>query len=144
MAADQQSFSTHIRFDPPFHFFILPVGFFTLVLTAIHFVRFPSLGSGWLLVVTIAALTATFRIRIYPLRLQDRIIRLEERLRLATLLPEAMRSRIPELTDGQLIGLRFASDEELPALTQRALDEKLSKNDIKKAIVSWRPDHSRI
>ena len=69
---------------------------------------------------------------------------LEERLRLAATLQEPLRSRIGELTDSQLVGLRFASDAELPALVQRALDERLSRSDIKKAITNWRPDYSRV
>jgi hypothetical protein len=59
-------------------------------------------------------------------------------------LQEPLRSRIGELSDKQLVGLRFASDSELPALVQRALDEKLSLGDIKKAVGNWRPDYSRI
>jgi hypothetical protein len=84
------------------------------------------------------------RTRSFVTHLQDRIIRLEERLRLSTVLQEPLRSRVTELTDSQLIGLRFASDAELPALVQRALDEKLSRRDIKKAIVEWRPDYARV
>jgi hypothetical protein len=72
------------------------------------------------------------------------VIRLEERLRLMSVLPEPLRSRIGELSVQQLIGLRFASDQELPGLVQRALDEKLSLADIKKSVVTWRPDYSRI
>jgi hypothetical protein len=82
--------------------------------------------------------------RNYSLRVQDRVIRLEERLRLMSVLPEPLRSRIGELSVQQLIGLRFACDQELPGLVQRALDEKLSSADIKKSVVTWRPDYSRI
>jgi regulator of protease activity HflC (stomatin/prohibitin superfamily) len=82
--------------------------------------------------------------RSYATHLQDRVIRLEERQRLAAILQEPLRSRIGELTDSQLVGLRFASDAELPALVQRALDERLDRTDIKKAITDWRPDYSRV
>jgi hypothetical protein len=75
---------------------------------------------------------------------QDRIIRLEERLRLAAVLEEPLRSRARELTDSQLLGLRFASDQELPGLVERALDEKLDRTQIKKAITDWRPDYLRV
>jgi hypothetical protein len=87
---------------------------------------------------------ALTRIRSYPIHVQDRVIRLEERLRLMSVLQEPLRSRIGELQDKQLIGLRFAPDEELPGLVQRALDEKLSSTDIKKAIKNWRADYSRV
>ena len=139
-----QNYDNHARFDPPFHFFVLPVVLITTIAIVVHAVRAPSLWSAWLVMVAIAGVVAVFKIRLNALRVQDRVIRLEERLRMMTILPEATRSRIVELTDGQLIGLRFASDEELPALVKRALDEKLSRKDIKKAVTKWRPDYARV
>jgi len=139
-----QNFSNHTRLDPPFHFFILPVFAITLVVTIVHLVRRPGLHSAWLVVVMIAAIVAIFKIRLYALKVQDRVIRLEERMRLASLLDTALRPRIAELTEAQLVALRFASDAELPALAARALNEKLPAKEIKKAIQHWRPDYWRV
>jgi hypothetical protein len=97
-----------------------------------------------IILLAVALLILVFKTRLYALKVQDRVIRLEERLRLRQLLQEPLRSRIPELTEGQLIGLRFASDAELPALVERALKEKLSRSDIKKSIKTWRPDNWRV
>lgn len=142
--ASPQSASHHTRYDPPVHFFIIPVFVITLIATIVDLVHHPGLHSAWLVVFMIAALLALFKIRMNALRVQDRVIRLEERLRLATLLDPALRPRIPELTMLQLIALRFASDAELPALAARALNEKLSSADIKKSIQTWRPDYWRV
>ena len=139
-----QTFANHTRFDPPFHFFVVPVFLLLAIAGMVHFIWRPGLHSALLFVVAVALATAVSKIRNYALRVQDRVIRLEERLRLTALLQEPLRSRIPELTEGQLIGLRFASDAEVPALTARALSEKLSRADIKKAIQTWRPDYWRI
>jgi hypothetical protein len=139
-----QTFANHARLDPLFHFFVLPVFLILPFLGAANFVRHPSLHSGLLFVVSVAATIAVLKIRFYALRVQDRVIRLEERLRLASLLSEPLRSRIPELTEGQLVALRFASDAEVPKLAERALSEKLSPADIKKAIQVWRPDYLRV
>jgi len=142
--ASPQNFAHHTRYDPLFHFFVLPVFAITWLVSVVHLVRKPGLHSAWLVVVTIAALVALFRVRLYPLKVQDRVIRLEERLRLTALLDPGLRPRIAELTESQLIALRFASDAELPALAMRALNEKLAGPEIKRAIQQWRPDHWRV
>ncbi len=139
-----QSFANHTKFDPPFHFFVLPVLAVNVIAAVYHLFRFPGLGGAWFLVLSLALLALAGRTRAFATKLQDRVIRLEERLRLASVLPEPLRSRIGELTDSQLVGLRFAADAELPALVQRAIEEKLSRTDIKKAITSWRPDYLRV
>ena len=100
--------------------------------------------SVWILTLTVVLVVALLKARIYPLKIQDRIIRLEERLRMDVLLPDPLRKRIPELTEDQLIGLRFASDEELPELVEMALEKKLDRKQIKERIQNWRPDHFRI
>jgi Family of unknown function (DUF6526) len=146
-----QTFANHTRLDPPFHFFVLPVFALGLVLTLIHF--FYHLHEGdfhgnfhafLLILLALALLILLFKVRLYSLKVQDRVIRLEERLRLMQLLSEPLRSRIPELTEDQLCGLRFASDAEVAKLAERALNEKLSRKDIKKSIQNWRPDYWRV
>jgi hypothetical protein len=144
MADHVQTFSNHTRYDPPFHFFVLPVFAISLIVTIVHLVRRPGLHSVWIVVFMIAAMVLMFKVRLYALKVQTRIIRLEERLRLATLLDESLRPRIGEFTESQLVGLRFASDAELPALAARALSEKLSRDEIKKAVQQWRPDDWRV
>jgi hypothetical protein len=84
------------------------------------------------------------KLRLYPLKAQDRIIRLEEQLRLFQLLPQGLRGRCVELNEAQLIALRFAPDAEVPALVEKALAASLSQRDIKQAIVNWRPDYFRV
>ncbi len=139
-----QDFAHHARLDPLFHFFLLPVVFITTIGMAVMAVRRPGLHSAWALVVSIALVVAVFKIRLYALKVQDRVIRLEERLRLASVLKDPLRGRIGELTISQLIALRFASDAELPALVQEALDQNLSRTDIKKRIKDWRADEFRV
>ena len=139
-----QTLANHARFDPLYHFFAVPVFLISAIAALVHFLMHPGLHSGWLFVVAVAAAIAVLKLRFYALRVQDRVIRQEEKLRLTVLLPERLRSRIPELSEGQLIALRFASDAEVPALTERALSEKLSRADIKKAIQTWRPDYWRV
>jgi hypothetical protein len=139
-----QTFANHTRWDPLFHFFALPVFLLLPFVGMVHFIWHPGLHTGLMFVVAVALAIVVVKSRLTALKVQDRIIRLEERLRLASLLPEPLRSRIPELTEDQLVALRFASDAELPKLAERALSEKLSRADIKKAIQNWRPDYWRV
>lgn len=139
-----QSLANHTRFDPPFHFFVLPVFAISVIVAIVHLVRYPCLMAAWLVVFAVAAAVAVTKVRTYALKVQDRIIRLEERLRLAILVDKPLRARIVELSEPQMVALRFASDAELPALASRALSEKLSNAEIKKAIVQWRPDYWRV
>ena len=139
-----QSYANHTRWDPLFHFFVLPVFGLLAIAGLVHFIWRPGLHSGLMFVVAVALASAVVKIRLYALKVQDRVIRLEERLRLSTLCSESLRSRIPDLTEGQLAALRFASDAEMPKLAERALSEKLSRADIKKAIQTWRPDYWRV
>jgi Family of unknown function (DUF6526) len=137
-----QTFANHTRWDPPFHFFVLPILLLGLLLTLIHFFAHITHGdmhdqvhAVLLILLALALLIWASKTRFYALRVH---------LRLMRLLPEPLRSRIPELTEGQLCALRFASDAELPKLTERALNEKMSRADIKKAIQNWRPDYWRV
>ena len=139
-----QTLANHVRWDPLFHFIVLPVFVLSALGGAIHFLWHPSFHTGSFFVMFVTAVIGVLKIRVYALKVQDRVIRLEERLRLSILCSEPLRSRIPELTEGQLIALRFASDAEVPKLAERALSEKLSRADIKKAIQTWRPDYWRV
>lgn len=142
-----QTYKSHTRWDPPFHFFVLPVLLlnigFAIYATIHHWPDHPHLFPWWF-VMSIALLVLAVRTRQNTLKAQDRVIRLEERLRLAALLPPADLARSNALTESQLVGLRFASDAELPALAKRTLDENLSQKQIKEAIVTWRPDYFRV
>jgi len=142
-----QNFKNHMRLDPIFHFVILPLLILNLAFSIyITFHRWPATRHTnlWWIVMSIVFFLIASRARDYALKNQNRIIRLEERLRLQALLPPADRSHIDELTVPQLIALRFASDAELPELAHRALTKNMEPKAIKQAIVNWRPDHYRI
>jgi len=139
-----QTYANHGRLDPWFHFFLAPITLIILIASIVHVVRHPHPWGAVHVVLAFALFMLVFKVRSYPLRVQDRVIRLEERLRLATLLPEPLRSRINELDIPQLIALRFASDAEIPALVERTLNEKLTRKQIKQAIQNWRADNFRV
>jgi hypothetical protein len=133
-----------VKFDPPFHYFIAPVFAISWVISVIFATRHPNFVHFWIVIFNTALLVAVTRFRQYALKVQDRVIRLEERLRLATLLPDSQRSQIARLTERQLIALRFASDAEIPILVEQTLSSNLAPADIKKAIKTWRPDYWRV
>lgn len=139
-----QNLGNHARLDPVFHFFLAPVSMALFFSAVVRAVQHPEWVTIWLAIASLVGVVAVFLIRVYSLKVQDRVIRLEERLRLSTALPPSQQARIAELTEGQLIALRFASDAELPALAMRCLQEKLPNKEIKKAIRDWRPDYFRV
>lgn len=140
-----QTYANHSRLDPVYHFFIFPVSAVTVLLSGWSLVQYGvSLLAVWSVVATIAACLAVLVMRTYAMKVQDRVIRLEERLRLATLLSDPLKARIGELTVSQLIALRFASDGEIPALVEKTLNDKLTNPQIKKQIANWRPDYHRV
>ncbi len=139
-----QTYGNHTRRDPLFHFFALPVVMLSVIVTLLHCLHRRNWFSIWLVIFSIAIVVVTMKSRLYANKLQDRIIRMEERQRLHELLPETLRARIGELSEAQLVGLRFASDTEIAGLVQAALDRKLSASEIKKSIKVWRPDYFRV
>ncbi len=140
-----QTFANLARFHPPFHFFLIPGALILLILTIVNAIRHARRLDAWiLLLIGILFPVAVFLIRINALRVQDRLIRLEERLRLEALLSADLSARIGELTEAQLIALRFASDAELPLLVPKVLAANMQSKDIKKAIVAWRADNFRV
>lgn len=139
-----QSFANYKRRQPLFHFFVVPVLITNLIVVIVYLVLHPGLLTAWLLILSTALLMLAFLSRINPIKVQDRLIRLEEHLRLAALLSEPARPRISELTERQLIALRFASDAEIPQLVEETLRDKLGPKEIRKRIQNWRPDCFRV
>jgi Family of unknown function (DUF6526) len=137
----EQNYKNHVRYVPVFHFFVLPmllINFVWSVRVAKHdFSADTVIASLTALALILAALYG----RMFALAVQNRVIRLEMRLRLQELLPADLRGRILEFRPGQLVALRFASDAELPGLARKVLDEKLiDQKAIKQLIRDWQPD----
>ncbi len=140
-----QTFSNHGRLVPAFHFFALPV--FGLNFFWSCYRVWSSHFSGDSIVralVAVALIAISLYARIFSLSVQDRVIRLEERLRFARLLPDDLKPRIEEFTIPQLVSLRFASDAELPALARKVLNDNLqNRKQIKQMVQNWRADYLR-
>jgi len=142
---DEQNFSNHTRFFPQFHFFVVPVLLINFFWSIYRWKLSGFSLDGFVsLVVALALLLGFLSARMMALRVQDRVIRLEERLRYERLLPADLKPRIGEFTLSQYVSLRFASDAELPALARKVLDEKLNQRKaIKQLVKNWKPDYLR-
>jgi hypothetical protein len=144
-AASAQDYGTHRKFVPAYHYFALPVLLINLIYSGYVAVTSFSAGSVIALLLAFALIIVTLFARLFALGAQDRVIRLEERLRLRDLLPPEQQGKIGELTTGQLIGLRFASDDEVADLVATVCTEGIQDRDeIKKRVKNWRPDHQQL
>lgn len=145
MSQAPQSFEHHAKMVPLYHywatgFLVIPTLYFAYV-AATDF----SVASLLMLVFAVGVIIAALFARIFALGVQDRVIRLEERLRMHRLFPDDLVERIEDVTTDQLVGLRFAPDDELVDLTRRVLaGEFADRKSIKRAVKRWRPDHQRI
>ena len=141
----EQNFKNHGKFVPLFHFFVLPVLIGNFLTRVYFWIKAGFTLSHFFPILLAAALFLGFLYaRLFALAVQDRLIRLEERLRYERVLPEELRWRADELTVNQFVSLRFASDDELPALMKKVLDEKVTtRKAIKQLIKNWRPDYLR-
>ena len=139
-----QTYANHRRVFPLFHYFAAPILALNIVYTAIIAFRAPGKATIWSFIFAIGVGASLLAARTMVLIVQNRVIRLEQRLRLVTLLPESMRARIVELKMSQLVGLRFASDAELVPLVERCLAGELKNGDeVKRAITNWQADFLR-
>jgi hypothetical protein len=144
MAERPQSYANHVRWFPPFHFFVLPVLLANVVNALRHVWLEPDLSTAFTALVAAAILMGVLLARVMAVAVQDRVIRLEMRLRLARLLPADLQARIPDLTPKQLVALRFANDTELPALARDVLAGKYgTQKEIKLQVKGWQADRLR-
>lgn len=145
MSDSPQTFEAHAKIVPGYHRWTTAL----LVLPTLYFgyraVADFTADRAVFFLFCVGVLFAALYARVFPLGVQDRVIRLEERMRMEKVLPPDLRPRISELATKQLVALRFASDDELPELTRRVLEQGLSDpKEIKRAIRAWRADHQRI
>ncbi len=145
MAAPTQSFENHARMVPLYHYVTSPLILLVLIWSVVQLVRMPSTDRFFLFLLALGLSLVGYWARAFALGVQDRVIRLEERVRLERLLTGDLRARIGDFTTEQLVGLRFASDGELAELAELVLAKGIADRKAVKAMVkSWRPDHQRI
>ncbi len=145
MADSAQSYKNHAKFVPMYHYVLSPILLVNFFAMAYHAFQDPDLVHLWAVVMAGALVLTALCARLFALKAQDRVIRLEERLRMRELLPSDLKSRIHEFSADQLIGLRFASDAELPELAATVLRDNVTSRDaIKKMVKHWRADDHRL
>ncbi len=143
-ATSAQTYATHRRYFPLFHYIAVPILLANMVVAIAHAIRRPTPFNAWLVVLSLGLVAGLVASRASTLHVQNRLIGLEMRLRLATSLAPELRARIPELHLRHLVGLRFAGDDELPELVERCLRGELPTTDaVKRAVREWRPDYIR-
>lgn len=143
--ADAQNYKNHRKFVPLFHYVLFPILAGNFVFMGYHLYRDPSMSTAWSTVMAFAFIVTALFARVFALKAQDRLIRLEERLRMARVLSADLQPRINDFTIEQLIGLRFASDAELPELAATVLRDNISDREvIKKMVKSWRADPAQV
>lgn len=144
MADAHQTYQNHARLYPLFHFVAMPILLINFVYAAWQLIQAPGAATGWSTVVAFGLLALALSARIMALTVQDRVIRLEMQLRLSRILPPELQSRIGLLTHAHLVALRFASDEEMPALVRDVTDGRLhTKKEIKMRVKNWQGDWLR-
>lgn len=141
----EQNYQNHTRWYPLFHFVLMPL----LLINLIWAITCVVMHFDWYrvqyLLMSVIVLLLTFGARLQALKAQDRTIRLEERLRFREVLSDDLAKRASKMSPGKIIALRFASDDELPALIERVLSGELNTGkEIKLAIKNWRADHHRV
>jgi hypothetical protein len=141
----EQNLANHTKFFPLFHFFVLPVLLVNLGIQVYWLKESWNTFRGiFNVLLALAFILGFLSARRFALSVQDRVIRLEERLRYQRLLPADLQPRIEEFTVAQLVSLRFASDAELPALARKVLDDKMQERKaIKQLVKNWKPDYLR-
>ena len=145
MADQEQNFANHARFVPPYHYVAFPILLANLIWRVLGLFDGITVDASLNLLVAVALIIVALFARLFALGAQDRVIRLEMRLRLRELLPEDLQGRINDFTPTQMVGLRFASDAELPDLARKVMDENITKaTPIKEMVTNWQPDHFRV
>jgi len=141
----EQNFANHVRWVPGYHFFVVPVLTLNFGWSIYRWKVSGFSLDGFIAVLVAAGLVGlSLNARFFALAVQNRVIRLEERMRLERLLPQDLKPRIAEFTCGQLVAMRFASDAELPALARKVLAENIqSGKAIKQLVQNWRADYLR-